>query len=153
MIVDKKMAMAEKALADVIDCLNGLISEQDYTGLRSYTNSPERMMAELEGARAYIHGYAYAEAPALPPRNCDKYPNAMLAREAFLEEHPQFDADDAMHEAFGWLYDRAKRKRRAKAAKPQIERGSFTVPGQSGVWNYAISHGAGKKPSAGRGRA
>lgn len=117
----------------MIDCLNGLISEQDYAGLRSYTNDPGRLMAELEGARAYIHGYARDEGPAPVLRNSDKYPNAMLAREAFLEEHPELDADDAMHAVFGWLYDRPKRRRRAKAAKPQIERGSFTVPGQSGV--------------------
>lgn len=63
MIVDKKMAMVEKALVDVVDCLNGLISEQDYTGLRSYTNDPERMMAELEGARELVREYAYGDAP------------------------------------------------------------------------------------------
>jgi len=153
MNIDRKMAMAERAMADVIDCLKGLIREQGYARLRSYAANPERMMAALEGARAYIRGCAYDEYPAPPPRNCDKYPNSMLAREAFLEEYPQFSADDEICEAFGWLYDRPRRKRRGKAAKPPVERGSFAVPGQSGVWNYAISHAEGKKPSSGKGRA
>jgi len=153
MATDRKMAMAEKSLADAVDCLNGIVSEQGYEGLANYAKDPRRLMAGLSRARECVRGYACGGSPALPPRNCDRYPNAMLAREAFLEEHPQFDADDAMHEAFGWLYDRPKRKRRSRAAKPQVERGSFAVPGQSGVWNYAISHAAGKKPSSGRGRA
>jgi len=54
------MAMAEKTLAAVIDCLNGIVSEQGYEGLRSYAKNPARLMAELDGAREFLHGYTQA---------------------------------------------------------------------------------------------
>jgi hypothetical protein len=44
--------------------------------------------------------------------NFEKYGNGMLAREAFLEEHPEFDADDQLCEAFAWIYGRPRRERR-----------------------------------------
>ena len=50
-MIDRKMAMAENALAAVIDCLHGIVSEQGYEGLRPYTTNPARMMAELGEAR------------------------------------------------------------------------------------------------------
>ena len=139
MTADRKMAMAERAVADVIDCLNGIVSEQGYEGLRPYTVNPVRMMAELGVARKLLREYAHVR-PAAAPRNCDKYPNAMMAHEVFREEHPRISAEDAMREVFGWLYDRPAQKRR----KPSVERGVLTIPGQPGHWNYAVSRGSGK---------
>jgi len=49
--------------------------------------------------------------------NFEKYENSMWAREAFLEEHPEFDADDQLCEAFAWIYDRPRRERRRNAPK------------------------------------
>ena len=141
MTADRKMAMAGKAMADVIDCLNGIVSEQGYEGLRPYTVNPARMMAELGEARKLIREYAHVR-PAAAPRNCDKYPNAMMAHEAFRKEHPRLGAEDAMRVVFGWLYDRPARVR--KCRKPSVERGVLTIPGQPGHWNYAVSRGAGK---------
>ncbi len=59
MSIDTKMAMAEKALAAVIDCLEGVMSEQGYEGLERYAHDPGRMLAEAKSAREYIHDYAY----------------------------------------------------------------------------------------------
>jgi len=53
--------MAERTLAELIDCLEGIVSEQGYEGLANYTKDPERLMAEAAGAKDLLHGYAFGE--------------------------------------------------------------------------------------------
>lgn len=51
--------MAEKAIGNVIDCLNALVGKQGIEGLRSFTDDPEKMMAEIAAAKTLVHEYAF----------------------------------------------------------------------------------------------
>ena len=55
---ETRMKMAAKAVHDLIDCLEGVVSEQGYEGIERYAHDPERMLAEAKAAEEYLREYA-----------------------------------------------------------------------------------------------
>jgi len=55
---ETRMKMAAKAVHDLIDCLEGVVSEQGYEGIERYTHDPARMLAEAKSAKEYLREYA-----------------------------------------------------------------------------------------------